>query len=146
MTSTPKTRADIRVKAMAVFRRGDKILVNEVHEPDGTLIGFRIPGGHVEYGEKSADTIVREMREELGADIVGLRPMATIENIFVYGGQPGHEVIVVYAADFADAQLYEQDTLAAAEDDGTAFTLVWRDPDDLPEGLPLYPSGLRDYL
>jgi len=146
MTSTPKTRADIRVKAMAVFRRGDKILVNEVHEPDGTLIGFRIPGGHVEYGEKSEDTIVREMREELGADIVGLRPMATIENIFVYGGQPGHEVIVVYAADFADASLYDKDVIEGREDDGWAFNLVWHDPDDLPEGLPLYPSGLRDYL
>ncbi|HRI77114.1 MAG TPA: NUDIX hydrolase [Alphaproteobacteria bacterium] len=146
MMNAGKTRADIRMKAMAVFRRGDKILVNEVREPDGTLIGFRIPGGHVEFGEKTADTIVREIREELGADISNLRVLATIENVFTYGGQPGHEVIVVYAADFADAQMYEQDMLEAAEDDGTAFTLVWQDPDDLPEGLPLYPTGLRDYL
>ncbi|MDP2205623.1 MAG: NUDIX domain-containing protein [Alphaproteobacteria bacterium] len=142
----PKTRADIRVKAMGVFRRGDQILVNEVREPDGTLIGFRIPGGHVEFGEKSSETLVREMREEIGAEIENLHTLATIENVFTYAGQAGHEVIVVYAADFADAGFDEQDVISAQEDDGTAFNLVWHDPDDLPDGLPLYPSGLRDYL
>lgn len=141
-----KTRAAIRVKAMAVIRRGGQILVNEVREPDGTLIGFRIPGGHVEFGEKTAETLVREMREETGAGVENLRALATIENIFTYGGQAAHEVIAVYAADFTEAHLYEQDVIAAQEDDGTVFTLVWRDPDDLPDGLPLYPEGLRDYL
>jgi ADP-ribose pyrophosphatase YjhB (NUDIX family) len=144
--STPKTRADIRIKAMAVFRRGSQILVNEVREPDGSLIGFRIPGGHVEFGEKSAETLVREMREEMGAEVENLHAIATIENVFTYAGQLGHEVIVVYAADFADTGFYEQDVITAQEDDGTAFDLVWRDPDDLPDGLPLYPSGLRAHL
>ena len=146
MTAAAKTRADIRVKAMAVFRRGDQILVNEVREPDGRLVGFRIPGGHVEFGEKSAETLIREIDEELGAEIENIYTIATIENVFTYGGQQGHEVIVVYAADFANPAFYAQDTISAQEDDGTAFDLVWRDPDDLPDGLPLYPSGLRDYL
>lgn len=147
MTGAPqKTRADIRIKAMAVLRRGDHILVNEVREPDGTLVGFRIPGGHVEFGEKTAQTLVRELREETGADIENLRPLATLENIFVYARLQGHEVIVVYAADFADAGMYAREMIAAQEDDGSAFDLVWRDPDDLPEGLPLFPAGLRDYL
>ncbi|MDY0008342.1 MAG: NUDIX domain-containing protein [Bdellovibrionales bacterium] len=146
MNTQTKTRADIRVKAMGVFRRGDAILVNEVREPDGRLVGFRIPGGHVEFGETSDATLLREIHEELGAGIENLRVLATIENVFEYGGQPGHEVIVVYSADFTDADMYEHDVLEAAEDDGTAFQLVWHDPDDLPEGLPLYPSGLRSYL
>ncbi len=146
MTAAVKTRTNIRVKAMAVFRRGDQILVNDVREPDGRLVGFRIPGGHVEFGEKSADTIVREMYEELGAEIENIYTLATIENVFTYGEQQGHEVIVVYAADFTNPAFYDRDVIAAAEDDGTAFDLVWRDPDDLPDGLPLYPSGLRDYL
>lgn len=146
ITNSPKTRADIRVKAMGVFRRGGQILVNEVHEPDGTLIGFRIPGGHVEFGERSQETLCREMREEAGAEIGNLRLLASIENIFTYGGQAGHEVIAVYTADFADTHFYEQDVIDAREDDGWHFKLVWRDPDDLPDGLPLYPEGLRDYL
>jgi ADP-ribose pyrophosphatase YjhB (NUDIX family) len=144
--AAPKTRADIRVKAMGVFRRGDQILVNEVREADGSLVGFRIPGGHVEFGERSHETLLREMREETGAEIENLRSLAFIENVFTYGGQAGHEVIAVYTADFADARIYEQDVIDAREDDGTVFTLVWHDPDDLPQGLPLYPEGLRDYL
>lgn len=146
MTPAPRTRADIRVKAMAVFRRGAQVLLNEVRTRDGALVGFRIPGGHVEFGEKSADALAREIREETGAEIAALHPLATIENVFVYDGRPGHEVIVVYSAEFAGRDFYERETIAAVEDDGTAFTLAWHDPDDLPEGVPLFPEGLRDYL
>lgn len=52
-------RSDIRVKAYAVFQRGKEILVHEVRELDGSLIGYRVPGGHVEFGEKSLDTLKR---------------------------------------------------------------------------------------
>lgn len=140
------SRAWIKPKAMAVFRRGAEILVNEVRESDGRLVGFRIPGGHVEFAEYSKDTITREIREELKAEIADVQLFGVLENVFTYMGQTGHEVIFVYGARFADETLYAADRLAAHEDDGTAFELVWHNPENLPEGAALYPDGLLDLI
>jgi len=52
-------RSDIRVKAYAVFRRGRDILVHEIREKDGSLRGYRSPGGHVEFGETSLEAVHR---------------------------------------------------------------------------------------
>lgn len=136
----------IKPKAMAVFRRGTQILVNEVRESDGRLAGFRIPGGHVEFAEYSKNTITREIREELNAEIADVKLLGVLENVFTYLGQTGHEVIFVYAARFADEALYTQDSLQAVEDNGTVFDLVWHDPNNLPEDATLYPDGLLDLI
>ena len=140
------SRALIKPKALAVFRRGNEILVNEVRESDGRLDGFRIPGGHVEFAEYSKDTITREIREELNAEIADVQLLGVVENIFTYLGQACHEVIFVYSARFVDEALYTQDRLQAVEDNGTVFDLVWHDPQHLPEGAALYPDGLLDLI
>ena len=135
-------RSNIRVKAYAVFRRGREILVNEVRESDGTLKGFRIPGGHVEFGEKAFDAVQREIREELGAEIENLRMMPMIENVYTYNGAPGHEVIFTYTAEFIDKSFYARDSFEAFEDSGKPFTLFWLDPAKCPAGTEIFPSGL----
>jgi len=47
------------------------------------------------------------MWEEVGAKIKNLTYIGMIENIFEYDGKPGHEIVLVYEADFADSLLYE---------------------------------------
>lgn len=140
------TEPRIKPKAMVVFRRGDQILVNEVREKDGALVGFRIPGGHIEFGEKALDTIHREMREELDAGLEDVRQIAVLENVFTYGGEPWHEMIFVFEARFSDPLFYTKENIEAQEDNGTPFTLTWHHPDMLPDGVPLFPDGLRDLL
>jgi ADP-ribose pyrophosphatase YjhB (NUDIX family) len=139
-------RSDIKVKAYAVLRRGHEILVNEVRESDGTLKGFRVPGGHVEFSEKSIDTVKREIKEELNADITDVTLLTTMENTFVYNGKAGHEVIFVYTANFEDASFYKRDKIEAFEDNGQPFTLFWQNPDNLPPQTGIFPSGLKELL
>lgn len=139
-------RSDIRIKAYAVIRRGDEILVHETREGDGTLIGYRVPGGHVEFGEMSVDAVQREMLEECSAKITPLVPLPSIERTFTYNGQPYHEVIFCYLAEFEDKEFYKKDRIQAHEDNGQPFDLFWLDPHSCQPGLELFPTGLQELL
>ncbi len=59
----------VRVVA-AVIRRGDKLLVCQrpLHKQHGGLWEF--PGGKCEAGESDGDALRREVREELGTEVV----------------------------------------------------------------------------
>lgn len=139
-------RSKIKAKAYAAIRKDGKVLMQDIHE-NGTLIGYRIPGGHVEFGEKSVETVIREMREELNAEIVNISLMGIDENIFVYEGKPGHEITFVYAAEFADKSLYDLEVVPGHEpDNGKDFPLYWIDPHNLPEGIRIFPTGLTEFL
>lgn len=141
-------RSDIRVKALALFRRGDEILVHEVLEKDVTqrLLGYRLLGGHVEFGERAEETLKREIKEELGTEIRNVRFKGVSENIFVWAGKPSHEVIFVFEAEFIDQDFYKRDTMQATKDDGSKFNVLWLDPHKPRESLGLFPDGLLDML
>jgi ADP-ribose pyrophosphatase YjhB (NUDIX family) len=59
----------IRPKAVCVVRRGDALLLVDGWDP-ATGTRFHVPaGGGVEFGERAADAVRRELREELGVDV-----------------------------------------------------------------------------
>lgn len=63
----------IRVIA-AVVSDGDRFLVCQrpAHKRHGGLWEF--PGGKCEYGESDRDAVARELREELGVDVLSVGP------------------------------------------------------------------------
>jgi 8-oxo-dGTP pyrophosphatase MutT (NUDIX family) len=138
-------RALARPIAIAILRRADTILVTAVPDPVKGVTGYRPPGGTIEFGEAGAATVVRELREELGVDIVDPRYLGTLENIFSYLGNVGHELVRVYDVRFADPSLYGRTEFPCIESDGVPFTCVWKALADF-EREPLYPNGLRDLL
>ena len=98
----------IRVVAMCVFRRGGRMLVTEGVDPGGGGRFARPLGGGVEVGERSEEAVVREVREEVGAEVRGVRLLGVLENVFTYAGKPRHEVVFVYEGEFVDEGLYER--------------------------------------
>lgn len=137
----------IRPIAICVFHHDGRILAAEGREPSTGRLFYRPLGGAIEFGEHSADTIARELAEELGAAVTDLHYLGTLENIFTYGGETGHEIIMVYDGAFVDSSLYER-SLEGAEDDGEPFRAVWVSLADCkdPAAPPLYPTGLIDLL
>lgn len=137
----------VRAIAICVLRRGGAIFVFEGHD---TLKGetfYRPLGGTIEFGEHSSQTVRRELREEIGAEITNLRYLGALENIFIHEGQPGHEIVLVYEADFADAALYDRALVVGYEDDGKPFEALWMPMTDFSDGkYPLYPDGLLEML
>jgi ADP-ribose pyrophosphatase YjhB (NUDIX family) len=138
----------IRPIAVCLFRHNGRILAAEGYDALKQQLFYRPLGGTIEFGERGKETIVREIAEELGVKVKGLRYLATVENIFTYQGQMGHEIVLVYDGAFVDQNLYEQPVLYGYEmDDSSKIKAVWIETTARgPESPPLYPDGLPELL
>ena len=138
----------IRPIAICVFRHNDCILVAQGYDPVKKESFYRPLGGGIEFGEYSEQTIHRELLEEIGAEVCELKYLGTLENVYVFNGTPGHEIIQVYDGVLRDARLYEQTVITGKEVDiENSFQAVWKQLDEFGEGkLILYPTGLLELL
>ncbi len=108
---------------------------------------YRPPGGGIEFGESSGETVRREMMEEFEAVVEPLRLLGVTENIFTYEGSPGHEIVFLWECRFVDEHFYTLNEIMVATDSGERNPAHWIDPDDLAaRGIALYPDGLADLL
>jgi ADP-ribose pyrophosphatase YjhB (NUDIX family) len=136
----------VRPKVVCVFRRGDEILVSESTDSVKGDTFFGPPGGEIEFGETAADAARREMQEELGQDVQPARLLGVLENIFVYEGQAGHEIVFVYETRFQDDSPYECAEVRGVEGEHP-FVLRWMRTRELAKrGRRLVPDGLYRLL
>lgn len=138
----------IRPIAICVFSHNGAILATAGREPLSGAEFYRPLGGGLEFGETSAETVAREIGEELGEAVTDLRYLGTLENIFTYGGETGHEIVIVYDGRFVDPAVYEREVINGREDNGAAFSAVWINLDAAarPGHPPVYPTGLLELL
>jgi len=135
----------IRALALALIWRGDELLLMEGDDPAKRQTFYRPLGGGVEFGERARDAVIREFAEELGAELVNIRALGTLENIFTFDGAPGHEIILLFEAEFADNTLYARDDLVIIEPNA-GLPIAWKRLADLTAETPLYPDGLSGLL
>lgn len=136
----------IRVLTLGIFRRGDRILVAFGEDPATGERFMRPLGGAVDFGERAADALQRELREEIAAAIDPPVLRGVLEDHFVYAGRPCHEIAFVFDVVFADPAMYERDSIAIDEP-------VWIGParwvslaEAATGAIPLYPRGLLELL
>jgi len=134
----------IRPLAICIFRNNDRILVAEGYDPVKEQNFYRPLGGGIKFGETSEQTIHRELMEEIGAEVRDLKYLGTLENIFVFNGTPGHEIVQVYDGVLKESRLYEQAVIVGHEADiEESFDAVWKEIHEFVEGKStLYPVGL----
>ncbi len=75
--------------------RAAGILIEQDHVLLHKQVGeeyWALPGGRVELGEQARDTVVREMKEELGYDVDVAHTPWVAENFFHYDGHDYHEL------------------------------------------------------
>lgn len=138
----------IRPIAICLFRNKNRILVSEGFDTVKQDYYYRPLGGGIEYGENSRTAVVREIQEELGVEVENLKLIGVLENIFIYKGQQGHEIVFVFDADFVDKSLYELDEIDGYEQEvNIRFKAKWYSLDTISGNKArLVPEGLAELL
>lgn len=136
----------IRPLAICVFLHQNRILVAEGYDPKKDQTFYRPLGGGIEFGERSEETARREIMEELNAEVADLKYLGTLENIFIFNGQPGHEIVQIYDGRLVNSGLYEQAEMSGHEAGMGEFKVVWKSLDEFNPQIPLYPEGLLELL
>ncbi len=138
----------IRPITICLFRNGNQILVSEGYDSSNQYYFCRPLGGEIEFGEHSRDALLREIQEEIGAEVKNVELIGVLENIFLYEGQQGHEVVFVYDAKFIDKSLYERNEIHGYREELDArFRARWRSVAEIEKNnIRLVPEGLAGLL
>ena len=133
----------IRPIAICVIFNESKIFVFEGEDPVKRETFYRPLGGSIEFGERAEDANKREFREEINAELVDLKFLGILENIFTYRGSGHHEIVLIFQGDFANRELYNQAEMIGHEDDSASFRCFWKPLEEFRRnGALLYPDGL----
>jgi 8-oxo-dGTP pyrophosphatase MutT (NUDIX family) len=138
----------IRPIVICLFHNGDRILVSEAYDSSKGDYFCRPLGGGIEFGEQSQDAMLREIREEVGAEVENLELVGVLKNIFIYEGEQGHEVVFIYDAEFANKSLYGRDEIHGYESGiDTNFVAKWQSVEEINRrGVRLVPEALISLL
>lgn len=109
---------------------------------------FAFPGGHVAFGETNAQTLVREFKEEIGADISVGELKWVAEVFFPWGSRPCHQICLYYMVDILDPELPADGRFLGKEHlEGRNFDLEfhWVPLDRVGE-MEIYPTNTVELL
>jgi 8-oxo-dGTP pyrophosphatase MutT (NUDIX family) len=141
--SSPK----IRPLALCIFRKENSIFISKGYDWKKDETFYRPIGGGIEFGEYGEQAVTREVQEEISAEITNLTLLGTLENIFTYNDKPGHELVLLYQADFVDPVFYQEVEREIIENGQAITTAMWKPMDFfLREEAPMYPHGILELL
>ena len=101
-----------------------------------------LPGGHIEFGEKGREALVREIKEEMGLESEAGELLGVEECQFEQHGKPHAEINLIFKLTIPSC-LPSQVSRPPAQEDWIAFE--WRDISDL-ENANLLPPEMAKYV
>ena len=90
----------LNIRAAAIIIHENKILTHKNRNENF----YGLVGGRVQIGESSANTVKREILEEMGKRIEITEFLTTVENFFQGDDIKYHEIMFVYRAEFVDEE------------------------------------------
>jgi len=131
-----------QARAAAIFIWQDSVLLHRLEEDSY----WALPGGRVEPGEAATKTVVRELREELGEDVVCGPLNYLVENFFEDRGKQNHEIGFYFRASFATGSRLLDSTQSHIGIEGNRRLEFRWFPLASLGGVDLRPSFLRQSL
>jgi len=139
---------NIAVKSILYTEKAnDEILVFEDYDTVKEQYYYRPIGGTVEFGEKSTETLVREVMEETGQHIKIDSLLLVTENLFELNGIAHHEIVFIYSGHFVSPQFLTQQEFMITESSGEQILCKWINKNEFKSGkLFLVPEPLVSVL
>lgn len=107
---------------------------------------FALPGGHVAWGETSAETLVREYKEELGVDISVDRIIWIEELFWKWGAKEAHTVCHYHLISLINPyQIPNNGIFKSVDTDESRLIFQWVDINELQD-YKVYPVFLKDKI
>jgi ADP-ribose pyrophosphatase YjhB (NUDIX family) len=117
-------------------------------DPDDGSTYFRPLGGGIDFGESGEEAVRREFREELEVELGAIRYLGFLENLFEMGGEPYHELCLIFVAEPEGWSIDRFDGYVVPGSVGPAVseTAVVRALDEIDATFPLYPEGVLELV
>jgi ADP-ribose pyrophosphatase YjhB (NUDIX family) len=114
----------LNLRAAAVIFHNEHVLLHQVEGNDF----WRLPGGRVEPGEHASQTVIREMKEEVGASVQIEKALCIVENFFSYRERPHHEIgLYLIARLEPGSTLLNVTVLHSGSEGDKRLTFMWVD-------------------
>lgn len=132
-----RDRQICHVRVSGVLLLGDRILLQRCGDE------YALPGGHLQFGETTQETLIREYKEETGLDIACDRLLWTEENFWTWGDKKAHNLGYYYLIHLLDGHEIP-DGFHVLRDNGSV-SYGWVNIADLGS-LRVYPTFLAEEL
>ena len=110
--------------------------------------GFAFPGGHVAFGETNEQTLIREFREEIGAEIKVGELKWVGEIFFPWGDRLCHQICLYYIIEMDGGEIPKEGMFLGKEHlENRNFEIEfhWIPLDDIDK-ISLYPSNCKELM
>lgn len=128
-------------RSVGVLIRNKKVLVQK--DKDGSE--YALPGGHVKIGESSIDSLVREYKEETGADIICERLIWVEECFWEWKNKETSTIAFYYLINLRNNADIPDNGYFVSQKDNCNVELGWVSFDKL-KALTIYPSFLKEKI
>ncbi|MCB2297887.1 NUDIX hydrolase [Clostridium tagluense] len=139
---TDEGRFNYRVAGI-IIHDNKLLIMKDEHSPY-----YYIPGGRVAMNELSEDAIIREIREELNAEVKVNRMLWVNENFFHEENlnENFHEICFYYLLDITDDKLINKGNEFILKDtDKHNHSFYWEDIDNIKD-LNIYPLFIKNNI
>ena len=134
-------------RVAGILKHNNKVLLQRPLNDSG----YALPGGHVSLGETNAETLIREFKEEIDADIK-IEKLSWVGEIFFPWGsskKPCHQICLFYNVSLENNHNIPMDGsfygIEQLEDKTFKLEFSWIDINDLHE-IEVYPIEAKEYL
>lgn len=132
-------------RVAGILLRKNKILLQKPTNDTG----YAIPGGHIALGETNAQTLEREFKEEIGADITVGALKWVAEIFFPWGDKPCHQICLYYDVVLKDETQIPLDGVFVGDEciEGRDFKIEfhWITVDSLSQ-FEVYPTNIAGLM
>ena len=110
--------------------------------------GYAFPGGHVAFNETNEETLKREFKEEIGANITVGELKWVAEIFFPWGDIPCHQICLYYMIDIESTDIPKNGMFYAKEHlEGRDFKIEFHwIPIDKIKDINIYPNNAVELL